>query len=461
MKINILIQEPAKAGEFADVYLVFLSGDGTPRRVKLNIDFQPLYDFKINTKSIGFDFFFISSVVYGIDNLLERYEYSIDAWAREIEVHFPVYNLDAWESVEEDLQETLCFLTGDHWQIAFTKLEVECMFLEKKKRWKSKIPNYDKDNYKFVSLFSGGLDSLIGVIDSLESLANGERGLLVSHFDPTSSGPNADQCRINNYLARPGVYQNNYDWIQCSISLSTRDSSGNELNREPSNRSRSILFIAIGSFLIESISNYDTLIIPENGTISLNFPLTPSRSSTLSTRTTHPHFITSLQKIYDKLSFKVRLINPYWNKTKGEMVQEVKNPTVLSNTYLVSVSCGKRGRKGHWDTKTNTSHCGVCMPCIYRRAALHTLDLDNQTYGIDIFNTGRDVLTITDMPAFADFMKNKLTKDMIERRLLIAGTLDINNIDTYAEVVEKVRTELRDWLSTKGSSSLKKVFGLR
>ena len=62
------------------------------------------------------------------------------------------------------------------------------------------------------------------------------------------------------------------------------------------------------------------LLIPENGFISLNIPLTPLRLGSLSTRTTHPLFIQQMQDILDALDFRVRLSNPYQFKTKGEML---------------------------------------------------------------------------------------------------------------------------------------------
>ena len=68
------------------------------------------------------------------------------------------------------------------------------------------------------------------------------------------------------------------------------------------------------------------LLIPENGFISLNIPLTPLRVGTFSTRTTHPLFISQMQDILDALGINVRLSNPYQFKTKGEMLHECQGP---------------------------------------------------------------------------------------------------------------------------------------
>jgi hypothetical protein len=73
MKINILLNNPARTGELADTKLSFEDIDGTTRTVDLKISFQSLWDFSNDTTSVSFDLFFISALVYGIDNLLERY----------------------------------------------------------------------------------------------------------------------------------------------------------------------------------------------------------------------------------------------------------------------------------------------------------------------------------------------------------------------------------------------------
>ena len=345
MRVNIVIAEPPRGGSFADIKLSFTDNTGTQRYVSLNIDFQSLHDFSPITTSLSFDFFLISSIVYGVDNLLDRYEYSIDAWSRDIEVCFPVNNLQAWKQVQDKLQLILSFLTGDYWSISFTKVAVSSFFKEKTKRWKSSIRTYNSNDYSFASLFSGGLDSLIGAIDQLEQLSSNSRGLLISHFDPTSPGANTDQTNLSNFLAQQPRYNGKFDWIQGRVSLATHDNSGNRLKKEPSFRSRSILFIGIATYLIESIPNCNTLLIPENGTISLNYPLSPSRSSTLSTRTTHPYYLSKLQELFDELGLTIQISNPYMYKTKGEMGTGCANKEVLRGIYKQSVSCGKEEEK--------------------------------------------------------------------------------------------------------------------
>lgn len=460
MKVDILLNNPARTGEFADTKLSFRDIDGTVRIVDLNISFQSLKDFSDDTTSISFDLFLISALVYGIDNLLERYQYSVDAWARDIEVCFPVNNITVWRENKNEFEQLLSFLTGDYWTVSFEEIEGVNLFIDKAKRWKSKIPHYTSDQYKFASLFSGGLDSLVGVIDGLMNLQQGDRALLLSHFDSSSPGPSGDQQRINGYFDRIEATKGRYDWIQCVVALNNYDQHGEELTKEASFRSRSLLFIGIALFCVETLPNCQTLVIPENGTISLNFPLTPSRTSTLSTRTTHPYYIEQLQMLISNIGLTTILHNPYKALTKGELVAACVNKRMLEETYILSVSCGKRGRKMHWDTKSGTHHCGICMPCLYRRAALHKLNLDDQLYGIDIFTTNKSIFGKHDFPALFNFLNSPLTTGQIKRILLVAGSIPFDEIDASASLVERVRTEIKEWISEKGNGNLRILGGL-
>ena len=67
---------------------------------------------------------------------------------------------------------------------------------------------------------------------------------------------------------------------------------------ELSMRSRSLLYLALGLAAAASFGAATPLIIPENGWISLNPPLTTNRLGSLSTRTTHPYFLEQLTGLW-------------------------------------------------------------------------------------------------------------------------------------------------------------------
>lgn len=435
MKIKIEIAE-ALVGHFSKVQICFFESVGTEKKVDLNIrNFDNAYDLRKETSSVKFDFFLISALVYGIDNLFERGSFSVDGWSRDFEVEFPVYNLEAWEGNEEILESALKFLSGDYWSVSFVRNITRNIYKVNPRRRQTSIKRYDKDSIKSVSLFSGGLDSLIGVIDELKDLAADEKALLVSHLDTKSAKPNQDQIILNNYLKT--IYPNRFYWIQTKVTLDRKDNFAEKINTENNYRSRSLLFIGLGCYL----SPVNRLVIPENGTISINYPLTPSRISSLSTRTTHPFVLNTFEKLLFKIGIDITLDNPYFSLTKGEMIRDCKEKTILERIYEESVSCGKRGHNKNWKYRTETKHCGVCMPCIYRRAALNKNNWDNQKYGKEIMEA--DSLDFNnDLSALISYLNRDISKEKMMRDLLVNGSIEFEKLESFADMVLRSREEV-------------------
>ncbi|TPG44145.1 Qat anti-phage system QueC-like protein QatC [Flavobacterium pectinovorum] len=451
MIVNIVIDD-AHYGKFSDLHLCYID-NGVNRRIPLSfLGYEKVFDFTTDFVSVKFDFFLISAIVYGVDNLLNRAIYSNDGWTRDIEVEFPVNNLAVWNGKEDKLKQTLDFLTGDNWQISFREIEDVDLFQPRTNR--RKVPNYDKNLIKSVSLFSGGLDSLIGVIDELEKLSNGERILLVSHFDSKSPGPNGDQRKLLRHLMTQ--YPNKIYWVQSKLALSRKDIDGNSVSIEKNYRSRSLFFIGLGIYL----SSTDELIIPENGTISINYPLTPSRVSSLSTRTTHPYVLKNIQELLVELRLSTVIHNPYTFKTKGEMFIECTNQIFLKSIYTDSVSCGKRGfRQFHFDNPNENHSCGRCMPCVYRRAALNKAGMDNEDqYGN--FITKVSSLGNNDLPALFSYLKKNISLEKMKRDLLVNGNIEISLLEEYAKMVLRSKLEVKQLFSDKGSNFVKSELNL-
>jgi hypothetical protein len=148
-------------------------------------------------------------------------------------------------------------------------------------------------------------------------------------------------------------------------------------------RSRSILFLSLGTFVASLFSDRVPLVVAENGLISLNVPLTSARLGSLSTRTTHPHFITLYRKLLDSICLFNPVELPYRFQTKGEMFEQVRNPEVLKKLVPVTMSCS-HPESGRYLGKQPGNHCGYCVPCVIRRSSLAAVGLDNDNYNIDI-----------------------------------------------------------------------------
>lgn len=453
MKVNITIPK-ARKGKFSEIKLGYKNEENEDIQVLLNVDFQNLYEFTRKKNGIGFDVFLIGCFVYGIDILLPRKSFSVNGWSREIEVEFPVESPDLFNGGKNELEQLLSFLTGDYWQISFIQRDVMPLFVNTKKVYSN---DYRK-SHKKISLFSGGLDSLIGVIDELAKSKN--RMVLVSHYDATFKGAKSDQDKIDKILYKK---YSHYHLLQTRVDLAGYDINGNKINTETTLRSRSFLFLCQAVFVASSIEDGIEILIPENGTISLNHPLTPSRRSSCSTRTAHPYYLIKVVDFISKLGLNHLIKNGYEMKTKGEMLEECIDKDILRATYKKSCSCAKRGtRKDIRDVMTGTNHCGICMPCIYRRVALHKIGIDNEVVGTNLFNPQKYPLEkLPDVPAFLDYMRNPLSIEDIEKNLLINGTLPLDKVEQYASVVFRTRSQIIDWIKDKGSVEIKKKLGIQ
>ena len=441
MKIAINVGNPIYHAANGIVKIGLTTGAGD--KSEIIIDFESLLPFAASVPKEVLDFFFLSATVYGIDRFILRRQNSVDGWSRELKVKIPVYELPKWISAKLDVEALLSFLTGDYWEVDFTKSEFN-------------LPSFQLDTqsnrfFSQVNLFSGGLDSLIGAIDILESNPK-EHILFVSHYDSQMHGPKGDQ----QYLIREigYKYSDKFEHIP-SIRVSLDDST---LLKETTFRSRSILFMGIA--LVTANAKGIPISVPENGTVSLNFPLSSSRRSACSTRTTHPTMMAFTRALWNTLGIKTTVKNPYEFFTKGDMVANCKNKMLLQEIVEYSNSCGKRGHRSHWTDNKEATHCGVCMPCVYRRASLQSIK-DNTSYGTNLnslspFKTQKG----QDIGACLQYLNNPLTQNEAKQELLINGMKDLSQTDKYADLVLRSRKELKDWLRLFGNSDIKRRAGI-
>lgn len=416
--------------------------NGTTEKGEIIAAMDDILPWASSASGYAFDFYLFSIISYGIDRFLPRRAHSVDGWSREINLKIPVSDVSKWTSIKNNLQELLSFLTGDYWSISFYKNSFALPI--------TKLPEEYKGTFQKVSLFSGGLDSLIGAIDTLEE--NKLSNLFISHYDPLMHGPKKDQGDLT--LKMYEKYGERFSHLP-SIKVFLAKTTLRE--RETTSRSRSCLFIGLALLIADT--KKVNIKVPENGTVSLNYPLSPSRRSSCSTRTTHPTFINLVEIIFQKLGILARIENPYKFKTKGEMVATCKNKNLLKQILAISNSCGKRGHRAHWDL--GGTHCGICMPCIYRRAALTTND--KTEYGNNI-NTLTALLSIRkkwqDVGSMLDFLNEKTDSNKIKFELIANGLQDQNNLYNYINLVIRTRKELAMWIKSKGNTFAKSKAGV-
>src|SRR6185369_16037554 len=193
--------------------------------------------------------------------------------------------------------------------------------------------------YDSLSLFSGGLDSLIGAIDLLEA---GGNPLLISHF---GEGATSDaQGKLFSGLKKhyPKLILD-----RLRVGMTFDDGLVEGVGSENSTRGRSFLFFALGVFAGTGLGHRFSLRVPENGLISLNVPLDPLRLGSLSTRTTHPYYMACFNELLQTLRISALVSNPYAHQTKGEMVRNCRNQEFLAGKAALTMSCSSP-TKGRW-----------------------------------------------------------------------------------------------------------------
>lgn len=308
---------------------------------------------KIFPTEIGFDIVTLATVVYLADTRIERITHGQDSWTREIFIQLPVSNVDLWESQITTVTRMLKFLTGDLWDIEFVERNWK---FEQNEETEEKTALYNR-----ASLFSGGMDSLISTINLMEQK---ESVLLFGH-----AGEGLTKNAQTNILSVLDEQYSDIKHTLVDLWMSFPDNYIPEGGNDSNTRSRSFLFIGFAIFSITGTKNITELMIPENGLIALNVPLDITRVGSFSTRTTHPFYLILWNDLLKNLGLGLSVYNPYWDKTKGEMADECLNKDVLFETMKLSFSCSSPG-KARW-RGLSPQHCGYCVPCLIRRAAMH------------------------------------------------------------------------------------------
>lgn len=300
----------------------------------------------------GIDFLCLATLIYLADTRISRELHSQDSWTREIAISLPVHNLDKWNRSVDTITRMLNFLTGDLWKIAFSCRDFKL----------APFPNplITPLEINAVTLFSGGMDSLIAAIDFLEDRA---KIAFISHAsDPYTK---KSQRKLLSH------FQNQYPHnapTYFDLWTSFGDDFANIGGGENSTRSRSFLFISYGICVLSGVTTTSTLYVPENALIALNVPLDSLRIGSHSTKTTHPFYLHSWNRLLANMEIGISILNPYWNKTKGEMANECHNKELLRTIISDSISCSSPQKVRY--QKVSPQHCGYCVPCLIRRAAM-------------------------------------------------------------------------------------------
>lgn len=410
-----------------------LSGMDQETGIRSNLD-RVFNSFGAYPSEPANDLLKLSLAVFSADKLSSRSQ-AYNKWSRYIHLYYPVKNPNLWNGVKELVEKTLNFLTGDHWEIHFRPVGTKQ--LNKNRQTQGQLPNLAKQT-KTVALVSGGLDSFAGAIDLLETTQDGV--VFVSHYS-RGGVTKTVQDRVFSLLRHH--YQDRF----CSLQFFVQPSGGSSGEVESSQRSRSFLFLSLGVAVASTNESFAPLHVYENGLLSLNVPLTKNRSGGLSTRTTHPYFLSMYQNILDSLGIRSIIKTPFRFLTKGEVLRVSKNNKVLGEGVKLTHSCS-HVTYVRFKGKSPDNHCGYCLPCIVRRAATKFAGLDDVDYVVDVLKDNLPASKVEGKDLFA--VKVALERLETMRLPLLshvrsAGPLPgtYEEIKQYVDVYRRGMTELK------------------
>lgn len=301
----------------------------------------------------------ISGYVYAADRMTKRgqpIQLEYHGWSRKFHFYIKVRDYIFWQKkkVKESLSKLLTFTTGDlSYEFTFIKGGKD---VGQSNLFDDPSITLDKKENSTIALFSGGLDSLAGALELLNTTSYNL--ILVSH---QSNNFVVTQIQKSIYNLLSNDYPNRVQRFSFTCSLS------GERAVEETQRSRIFLYTSI-AFSLMTIAKEKTIYVYENGMTSINFPKRQDMMNARSSRTTHPQTIYLLEMFFNSISAeKVKIKQPFFEITKAEVVERIRQYGKLN--YLNStITCSKTFNVSK---KTSpASHCGVCSQCIDRRLAV-------------------------------------------------------------------------------------------
>ena len=320
------------------------------------------------------DFLEIAATVFAADGAVRRGGDTRpgfgEGWRRTFDFSIAVRDPEFWNRIHviQALRETVSFLTEDDAFFSFTRSQAPTG----SERYFDLAEPGDPDfAVESVLLFSGGLDSLTGAVETLDETTG--RVALVTHL----SAPKRMSHQTDLVEALQRLYPDRILWLPV---LARR--KGGKRSREMTQRSRSLLFAALGVVAARMLGARHLRFF-ENGVTSHNLPISSQIVGTMATRTTHPQSLRLLDGLAALVSDRrVSIENPYQWMTKTEVLTRLAE---LGGRNLIarSVSCS-----AVWKRSRDEPHCGSCSQCIDRRFAMIATGLADDDpsagYGTDV-----------------------------------------------------------------------------
>lgn len=318
---------------------------------------------------VAADFLRVGRAVHLADRLVRRGA-SVSRNLRRIDVEVRVAEPAKWRRIASLLQELTEFATGgDSWSLSFSGGATDDVRLGNGNGGEDIKPTV-------VALFSGGLDSLCGAAYLADQ--KNSRPLFVTHSPP---GRKAVYELVQDVFRAFGRELPTGACVSYRLEVREAARSGvRSMFAEPSRRTRPFFYLSLASATAIAYE-VSTVQMAENGALALSLPQRADAHGPSMARQAHTFLLTGFEALLRELVPGVRwaVTNPFVNETKGEACLRLGLAGELAER---SASCEYLGRQRavmlSWKRKHpkpaqmfgDGPQCGLCVPCIVRRAAL-------------------------------------------------------------------------------------------
>lgn len=269
-------------------------------------------------------------------------------WRRRFDFAIEVRDHAFWSDreIRDCLGRTISFLTGDD---AIFDFHATSSASDQGDYLDFIDGDGDAGGDHHVVLFSGGLDSLAGALETLTQETG--RVVLVTH----QSAPKIISHQNRLAAALRSRFAGRVFHVPVRAHLVR------ERSRDTTQRSRSFLFAAFG-YVIASIVGAGRMNFFENGVVSQNLPISPQVIGTMATRTTHPLTLQLFEELFGHIRGQPFLVrNRFEWLTKADIVSRIRD-LGAGDLIADTVTCNQVLERSA--TKT---HCGACTQCLDRR----------------------------------------------------------------------------------------------
>ena len=356
--------------------------------------------------ALSLDLLEIAAYVYSADQSKTRggNTFPLDGqnWYRRFELSIPVRHAEVWSrpDVCGKLTELLSFMADDEYNFDFRPLvgdwERETYF-----EFEKGVPWFKPDS---VLLFSGGLDSLTGVVEELQD--KDRKVLLVSHR-PVSK---IDKPQRELVAALKKKFKADRRLLHVPVWVNKKKG----ITKDANQRTRSFLYASLAA-VIATMTDSHEIKFYENGVVSCNLPISDQVIGARASRSTHPKTLKLMSEFYSALfGSEFSVVNPFFSKTKSDVLSTLKGYD--GQEFIpVSRSCTRTMSS----TRVHT-HCGACSQCIERRlAALYN--------GLEDFDLAKRYA----VRLFLDKLKDRDDRLMVESYIQHARRLEELDIDSF------------------------------